>query len=208
MGDNANAATTPAGSGGLTMEQVNAAIGAAVKAALDPITSGLGELAKNQKVIADTLAADKAAAEAAAKAAPADEAKALTAADVAKLLDERDAKRQAGQNATAARDAWIAKNASKLPEAYRKLIPATEDAAAIEKAGKEAAAAFEADFKASGAVAPAAAGTGAAAGAAAAGTVDLTKLSESQVREMALKQLPAIPKSSVTPVAAQAEAAK
>ena len=45
---------------------------------------------------------------------------------------------------------WLAANAPKLPPTYQGLIPDTDDAAALETAGKAALARYEAEFKASG----------------------------------------------------------
>lgn len=110
----------------LTLESVQ-------KLIKDTVATELAPVLENQRVIADTMAADakakKEAEAAAAAAATADkgkeggkEAKPLTAEDVARLTSEAIAKtlteRDAAAKSTAARDAFIADKLKNVPAAY------------------------------------------------------------------------------------------
>jgi hypothetical protein len=77
-------ATPPAASGGLSIDQVNAAVAAALK----PITDTLKSLGDNQKILGDTLAALPPAK--AEDKKQADRPAGLTLDAVQKLLDDRD----------------------------------------------------------------------------------------------------------------------
>jgi hypothetical protein len=114
-----------------TADAVKSAIGEAIK----PLVEAQAELVKNQKVLADTFAADKAtaqkviddAAKATAEAAKKGEAaKPLTADDVAKLVADSVAKAQTAQQQSAEqkaqRDAFVndPKNGiAKLPAPFK-----------------------------------------------------------------------------------------
>jgi uncharacterized protein YdbL (DUF1318 family) len=131
-------ATPPATSGGITQEQLNAAIASALEKQAKATHELIAKLQADQKVLADTIAAQKP----------------IAAEDVQKLVGQTLVSQQAdAQKKTAiakVRGEWLAKNAPKLPAIYQAQIPETEDAAAIEEAGKNAIAQFEADYKASG----------------------------------------------------------
>ena len=72
---------------------------------------------------------------------------------------------------------WLAANAPKLPPTYQGLIPDTDDAAALETAGKAALARYEAEFKASGPAVASAAAASAGGNAPAAGVAKAAALS-------------------------------
>jgi hypothetical protein len=135
-------ATPPATSGGLTKDEVTAIVAESLKS----VTGTLTELAKNQKVLADTLAA---------QAPAADAKKSLSAEDVQKLVADgvRAATEQQQQTAEqkAAREAFIKdeKNGlAKLPAAYvGQLGPDPTKWAEQAKAITET---FKADFTAAG----------------------------------------------------------
>lgn len=82
-------------------------VGKQFKSVLDGLSGQVAELSKNQKVLADTFAAEKEALKAASKTTDT-AAKSLTADDVLKLLDERDSKRQETAEQKAKREAFIA----------------------------------------------------------------------------------------------------
>src|SRR4051812_20203596 len=82
----------PAAAGGdnpITLDELRGMIAEIVQ----PLSQKVASLADNQKVIADTLA-QQPGGDRAAKDQAAASAKSLTAADVVKLLDERDQKQQ------------------------------------------------------------------------------------------------------------------
>lgn len=128
----------------------------AVKAATEPLAGQLAELAKNQKVLADTYAADKAAADKAADDKAADKAaQPLTAEQVQKLVSDALAAKEQTAQSKAEREAFIASAESglgKLPKTYLAKLGA--DKAKWAEEAKAIVAEFEADFKASGGKVP------------------------------------------------------
>jgi hypothetical protein len=136
---------------------INDTLGAAIKPVTDSIatlTATQGDLVKNQTVLADTLkalppaapAADKGATDGKDKAA--DAGKSLTLEDVAKLLDERDSKRQQTAQQSAAREAFIKDKLAKLPAVYQGQLG--NDAAKWNDEATKIQQQYEADFKAGG----------------------------------------------------------
>jgi hypothetical protein len=116
-------ATTP-----LTAE----AVAGLITAALKPVTEAMTAMQANQKVIADTMAADAAAktkveadaAKAAAAATPTPTPATatlapLTAEAVSKLLNDTLATRDQQAQSTAARNAFLAEKMKDVPAAYR-----------------------------------------------------------------------------------------
>jgi hypothetical protein len=113
---NANA-TPPATSGGLTEQRVNEMLAAAIKPlseALTPLGETIKSLADNQKVLADTMAKLPPATTAKNEGEGAGAEKPLTAADVAKLLDDRDKARQTTEAQRAERQRFIDSDTSGL----------------------------------------------------------------------------------------------
>jgi ABC-type transporter Mla subunit MlaD len=108
-------------------------VGTAISTALKPLSDTIGELTKNQKVLADTYAADKKVAEDAVKVAAdaakkdaakndagapkpltAEEVAKQTADLIAKALGDRDKAQQSSQQ----RNAFVAEKLKGLPPAY------------------------------------------------------------------------------------------
>lgn len=116
----AEATKDGAAAGGLTLEQVNQAIAAALK----PVTDALGPLAANQKVLADTMAADaKAKADAAAAEAIAgkkpepftqEQANSLIGDAIKKAFEQQTA----SQQSSAQRAAFIKDKLGNVPSAF------------------------------------------------------------------------------------------
>lgn len=117
----------PTNTAGVTLEAVSKLIADAVK----PLTDSLAETVKNQKVLADTMAADakaKADAEAAAKTEAAKpeagkEATALTPEAVRKMVADTMAQtlkaRDDAAQSSAARDTYLADKMKGVPAAYQ-----------------------------------------------------------------------------------------
>jgi hypothetical protein len=129
------ATTTAQGSGALDATAIGKLINDAIGAALKPITDGLGELAKNQKVLADTFAADQQKAAEAAKAAAAatttdakkgEPPKPLTLEDVTKVVNDSVANqlktREEAAASTEARNKFIGEKLKDLTPAYQNLL--------------------------------------------------------------------------------------
>lgn len=135
-------ATPPANSGGLTIEQVNAAIAGVVK----PLADAVKSLGDNQKTIADTLA----------QLPPAGVAKkdgekpaAITADDVTRIVTDALKAQSQSQQAVAAREKFVSETLGKLPDAYKRLLG--NDPAKWADEAKVIQSTFESDLKASGA---------------------------------------------------------
>lgn len=136
----------PASSGGITQAQLNAAVASAMGPLHEQVKSLQGELAqarKDQKILADTLAAQK----------PADpEAlKSLVGQTIGQTLAEERARDAKAAAVAKAKGDWLEKNAPKLPATYRKLIPDTEDEAELAKAGQAAIDRYKAENPSAGA---------------------------------------------------------
>jgi hypothetical protein len=178
----ASSGGTP-GAAGLTMEQVTAAIEAVFK----PLVAQVGDLAKNQKVIADTIAATPAA-PATPAASKDDKPKALTADEVDALLTRKLAEAQAKGAKSADRQAFIDTKMKDVPAAYRgKLGDDPAQWAAQEQAIRGE---WAADLKAVGFTPPNVGGGAGGAGGTtpAAKAVDETKLSGAQLLSIAVEE--------------------
>jgi len=130
-----------------------------VTKAIEPVAglaSQVGDLGKNLKIVADTVAAlPPAAATEKGKGKDAEGAggaKFLTAEDLAKALDSREAAR----NGSAKRDAFLATKLKDLPVAYRNLLGSDESKWATEE--QTIRTQFQGDLKGMGLTAPAVGG--------------------------------------------------
>lgn len=155
------------------------------------ITGQLGELAKNQKVLADTYVQAAGEKGAAAKTPAADGAATpLTLDAVTKLLDEREAKRSEGATKKAAREKFIAEQLKGVPEVYHSLLGDDEKAWAAK--ADEIRGKVKADVAALGAKLPDVAGDVTAAGTAKhpEAKADFSKLTADQKIALGLKSRP------------------
>lgn len=166
-----------------------------VAAALAPVTAALADLGKNQKVLADTLASlPPSGAPENVKGGTGPTA--LSLEDVAKLLDEREAKAKAGAASAAKRAAFVAEKLKGVPEAYHHLLG--DDEGKWEENAKAAREKLKADLTALGAKLPdvtgdAAPATGNAGGTPPTAKPDLSKLNADQLIALGLKQRPVQP---------------
>lgn len=161
-------ANPPAASGGIDQKAINAAIDAAIIAAIKPLNEQIGTLTQQ---LADAKAK-----------APAG----ISAADVDKLLSEKLAASQQSAEAKAAREKFVGEKLKDLPAVYQGQLgndpgkwPAEEQAIRAQ---------FQADLKAAGVTAKPVDGGAGTGGAAKAGTaVDTSKLSGQSLIEIGLK---------------------
>ncbi|MCE5279377.1 MAG: hypothetical protein ABFD92_02005 [Planctomycetaceae bacterium] len=153
---------------------------------IDNAISGAAEMTKKQiKDLSDQIAAQlegikvngKPVDESAIKAIVADTIKAQQDAAAAAAAKDEQAKADKAK-AAKARDDYIAANAPKIPAAYLKGVPETEDPDALKAAVDAAAAAYKGDVD-SGAFKPADVGAAAPA-AASSSAADIEKLSPTQ----------------------------
>jgi hypothetical protein len=205
MPDTQTTATTPAASGGLSKEEVAKLVSDGISAALNPLGDVLKGLADGQKALAEKLTPPAPAA--GKETAPA----ALTAADVAKIVQDNLKTFQTGQSKAQAKAAYAADKLKDLPATYQSLLPETDDPAALAKAEQDIRARFKAELGDKLAPTPNVASPG--GGAAPEGKVDLSKLTSTQLIEHGIKAglattAPSENRAAGTAAAAQAAAAK
>jgi len=193
-----NNGSPPATNGGITLEQIQQTIAAAVK----PLAEAQAKLTADLDVVARTMAEEaKPAAGAAAGGAGGKKEEApagLTLEQVKGLLDERDKK----ASDSAGRTAFIARTLGKLPTAYQGQLG--QDPAKWDAEAKSIQSQFETDAKAMG-VKLENLGTPAGDGGKtpAAEKPDLSKIPAFELLHMGVERLP-VPTAAVAP----AEAAK
>lgn len=152
------------------------------------LVTQVADLGKNVKTVADTLQALPPAAAAGGagdgkkKTGEADAPKYLTAEDMVKVLDQRDAARAS----SAARESFIAEKMKDLPAAYRTQLGADSTKWAAEEQSIRTA--FQADFKAAGGKVEDLSGQN-KGGAAPAVKPDLSKMTPSQMVRLGLKNM-------------------
>jgi len=181
------------------------ALNDAIAAAVGPLIAAQAETAKNMGIFASTLKELPPAA-AAKPGEKKDEAPAVpTIEQINKMLDDRENARKTSDFASAERQKFIDGKLKDLPELYRKQL-GTDPAkwSDEEKALRES---FKADFKAAGGSVDNVGGNPGGANPVKPGeTLDLSKLSEGQLREMAIKALPPVQRAVTPPPAATTQA--
>jgi hypothetical protein len=180
--------TTPAAGGAaFDPKALQDAVAAGIAAGQKPLLERLGALELKLATPGGTAAGGAAAgATAAGGDAGSKDAKEkpLSAADVARLLDERDAKRSQASDLAQKRQSFVGEKLKDLPAAYQSLLGS--DPAQWPAEEQRLRQQFQADFKvAGGKVADV--GGGNAGGAPPAATVDMSKLSAVQKIALGLK---------------------
>lgn len=178
-------ANPPAANAGLTVDQVKSIIAEAI----GPITTALGSLGENQKVLADTLKALPPAAKA-DDAGKKDEAAALTPEAVTKIvtdaiLADRKAQQTTGEQQQA-RQKFADTRLKNLPAAYRDRLG--NDPTKWETEAAALAEAFKADMAALKITVPNVGGESSGGQSPQAVQPDLSKLSDQQLMAMGYNQ--------------------
>jgi hypothetical protein len=182
---------------GLSREDVVKIVGEQLTGALKPLNDAQAELTKNIGIIADTLKADREAAQ--AKDAAGDKAADKAgekkgpataeeiAAQVEKLVNAKIETLSKSQETAAARDRFVSERMAKFPAAYRAQIG--HDPAKFEEQLKSIQSQFETDFKAAGGKITDVAAPG-SGGKPPETTLDPSKLTPKQFAETYLAKVP------------------
>lgn len=183
-------------------------LGAAVaKANAGLLADLIKPIADNQKIIADTMATQAAAAKP-ADGAKAEAPKVLNAEDVARIVADSLKASQTSADAANSRKAFVSEKLKDLPAAYQNQLGADPAKWASEEQAIRTQ--YQADFKASGGKAAEVNGNAGAAGATtAAATVDYSKLTPTQLIAQGLAaSTPQGPRAAGVSTATAAAAAK
>jgi hypothetical protein len=170
MAETTTTATPQASSGGINQEAVDASI----SKAMGPLLEKLDKLVNATAPITPAAAAQTANAD-----------KPLTAAELTRMLDQRDEQRSNQQKLQDGKSRFVGEKMKDLPQVYQGLLG--NDPAKWAAEEQDIRTRFKADLKTAG-VTAADVGGDASQGASAAGAIDLSKMNTQAKLELGLKQ--------------------